>query len=333
MKGFCPNCEKETKLDFIKTMEEVIVRSEAIPINVEFFKCKECGSEFRDPSSTIDPLDVAYREYRQRHGMLQPDEIRELREKYGLTQQVMSKLLGWGGATLSRYENGALQDEAHETILEFIQEPHNMLELIVKKPDALDEKKREQAIARFKECAQSMDRSLINIYENLFGSYEADNYCGYNKLDISKLFNSMVFFCKDTEVPKTKLNKLMFYADFKHFKDYALSITGVKYAHLPYGPAPDNYELYLAALLDEEKSISIEERELNDYVGEYLRAIKEPELSMFSTTELKILALVKEYFAGFTAKKISDLSHQEKGYQDTRNGELIAYDYAQYLGI
>jgi putative zinc finger/helix-turn-helix YgiT family protein len=333
MKGICPNCEKETELIFFNTIEEISVRGEAIPVNVEYYKCEECGNEFRDPRSQKDPLETAYQEYRQRHGMLRPDQIRELREQYGLTQQELSKLLGWGGATLSRYENGALQDEAHETILEFIQEPHNMLELIEKKPGALDDKKKERVIACFKEFAQRLDNSFMTIYENLFGSYEADNYSGYNKLDISKLFNSMVFFCKDTDVAKTKLNKLMFYADFKHFKDYAVSITGAKYAHLPYGPAPDNYQFYLAALLDEEKSLSIEEREINDYVGEYFRAIKEPELSMFSTTELKILTMVKEIFGEFTAKRISDLSHQEKGYQDTRNGELIAYDYAQYLGI
>ena len=143
----------------------------------------------------------------------------------------------------------------------------------------------------------------------------------------------MIFFCKDADIPKTKLNKLMFYADFKHFKDYAISITGVQYAHLPYGPAPDHYELFVAALHDEEKSVSINEVQFNDYSGEYLRAVKEPDLSIFSTTELKILAMVKEYFAGFNAKKISDLSHQEKGYQDTRNGELISYEYGQFLSI
>jgi len=333
MKGICPNCEKETELKFVTAIEEIIVRGEAITTNVEYLKCEECGSEFRDPSSQKDPLETAYREYRQRHGMLQPEKIRELREQYGLTQQEMSNLLGWGGATLSRYENGALQDEAHETILRLIQEPHNLLELIEQKPDALEEKKKERAIASLKEISNGWDKSFITIYENRFGSYEANKFSGYKTLDISKLFNSMVFFCKDTVVPKTKLNKLMFYADFKHFKDYAISITGAQYAHLPYGPAPDNFQLYVAALHDEEKSISIEERQFNDYVGEYLRAIKEPMLSMFSTTELKILAMVKEYFAELTAKKISELSHQEKGYQDTRDGELISYDYAQYLSI
>jgi len=334
MKGICPNCEKETEQKLVNAIEEIIIRGEAVPINVEYYKCNECGSEFRDPSSQKDPLETAYHEYRQRHGMLQPEKIKELREQYGLTQQEMSNLLGWGGATLSRYENGALQDEAHETILRLIQEPHNLLELIEQKPNSLDEKKKERTIAWLKENANGWEKSFTTIYENLFGSYDADKLSGYRILNISKLFNSMVFFCKESDVPKTKLNKLLFYADFKHFKDYSISITGVQYAHLPYGPAPDNYQLYVAALHDEEKSISIEEVQFpNGYTGEFLRAIKEPVLSMFSTTELKILAMVKECFAEFTASKISELSHQEKGYKDTRNGEIISYDYAQFLSI
>jgi len=44
--------------------------------------------------------------------MLSPYEIRELRKRYGLTQKELSLLLGWGSVTMSRYENGALQDVA-----------------------------------------------------------------------------------------------------------------------------------------------------------------------------------------------------------------------------
>jgi putative zinc finger/helix-turn-helix YgiT family protein len=333
MKGICPNCEGVRDLEFIQKEEDIIVRGEPITVKVEYLKCTECGTEFNDPSSQKDPLDTAYREYRQQHGMLQPERIKDLREKYGLNQQELSSLLGWGGATLSRYENGALQDDAHETILRLIQEPHNLLELIEQKPEAVGENKKERIVALLKDLEYGWEKSFATILEDLFGSYEPDKYSGYKSLDIQKLFNSMVFFCKDKSIPKTKLNKLMFYADFKHFKDYSISITGTQYAHLPYGPAPHHYEHYVAALHDDEKSITIEEVQFNEYTGEFLLATKEPILTIFSTTELKILAMVKEYFADFTAKRISEVSHQEKGYLETRNGELISYEYAQFLGI
>lgn len=117
MKGICPYCEKEAELKLIRSEEEIKVRREPIKVHVEYYKCKVCGKEFDDPRSEDDPLDKAYREYRRRQGMMQPGEIRNLRKRYGLTQREMSNLLGWGGATLSRYENGALQDETHEKTL------------------------------------------------------------------------------------------------------------------------------------------------------------------------------------------------------------------------
>ncbi len=69
MIGICPNCEKETNLEFIKRNEDILVRNEPINVNVEFYKCSECNAEFRDPKSSDDPLDKAYREYRRIHKM------------------------------------------------------------------------------------------------------------------------------------------------------------------------------------------------------------------------------------------------------------------------
>jgi putative zinc finger/helix-turn-helix YgiT family protein len=329
MKGSCPYCERETDLELMRSEEEMKVRGELIKVKAEYYRCKSCGQEFDDPRSEDDPLDKAYREYRRRHGMMQPEEIRGLRKKYGLTQNEMSSLLGWGGATLSRYENGALQDETHEKTLRLTVDPRNLLKLIEGTPLAISEGKRGRLIKELKE-AEEEAYSFGRIYEERFGKYEADEYSGYKKLDLAKLFNAIIFFCKGG-VLKTKLNKLLFYADFKHFKDYALSITGARYARIPFGPAPDKYAYYFATLL-EEGVIRAEEIPFSeDVVGEKFFAEKEPDLSLFSDSEIKVLATAKEHFKKFTAKKIMDLSHEEKGYGETPTGKLISYGYAEEL--
>ncbi len=94
MKHICPNCEKITDVEHIKTAEEITVKGERINVLVEYYKCLECGGEFDDPKSKHDSLAIAYKEYRRRHGMMQPKEIRELRQRYGLTQKEFCKLLG-----------------------------------------------------------------------------------------------------------------------------------------------------------------------------------------------------------------------------------------------
>lgn len=142
----------------------------------------------------------------------------------------------------------------------------------------------------------------------------------------------MLYFCKDS-ILKTALNKLLFYADFKHCKEYTVSITGSRYARIPYGPAPDNWNHYLALLI-EEGALRVEEVYYSDEViGERLVSEEKPDLTVFSDTELKILASIKEHFKGWSAKRISDLSHDEKGYIETSGSRLISYTYAEDLQI
>jgi len=330
MKGICPNCEKEAELELVHRVEEIKVRGEAIKVEVKYYKCKNCGEEFEDPHSDEDPLDKAYREYRRRHGMMQPEEVRDFRKRSGLTQNEMSRLLGWGGATLSRYENGALQDETHEKALRLTMDPRNLLKLIEESTDALSEDKRDRLINELRAAVEETC-SLEMIYEERFGKYEADELSGYRKLDLAKLFNAILYFCKGG-VLKTKLNKLLFYADFKHFKDYAVSITGARYAHIPFGPAPDKYAFYFATLV-ENGAIRVEEDVFGDFIGEEFISVKEPDLSLFSNSELKILATVKEYFKDFTAKRITDFSHDEEAYKETAPGDIISYEYANELKL
>jgi hypothetical protein len=243
----------------------------------------------------------------------------------------MNRLLGWGGATLSRYENGALQDETHEKALRLAMEPRNLLKLIEQTPDALPEERRERLFAEL-QAAEEETCSFERIYEERFARYEANQLSGYRKLDLAKLFNAILFFCKGG-ILKTKLNKLLFYADFKHFKEYTVSITGARYAHVPFGPAPDKYALYFATLA-ENGSLAIKEVPFSENaIGEEFSSTKQSDLSLFSDSELKILATVKEYFKDFNAKKITDFSHDEKGYKETPQGQIISYEYADELKL
>ena len=44
--------------------------------------------------------------YRRKHGLLSADEIRAIRERFGLTQADLSGLLRLGAHTVSRWESG-----------------------------------------------------------------------------------------------------------------------------------------------------------------------------------------------------------------------------------
>lgn len=64
----------------------------------------------------------AFAIYRQRHGLLQPEEIRRIREKYGLSQVAFAKVLGLGNKTVARYENGSIADMAQNNLIELMKQ-------------------------------------------------------------------------------------------------------------------------------------------------------------------------------------------------------------------
>jgi putative zinc finger/helix-turn-helix YgiT family protein len=330
MNSFCPNCEKESPLEIVRKVEEFNVRGEVIVVEVEYYQCQECGEEFENSKSAIDPYEIAYREYRARKGLLQPEEIREFRIKRGLTQKEFSELIGIGIATLNRYENGALQSEAHDRVIKLVMDPRNFLNLISNSQGILSDSKRQKIMSQLTE---ETEVSWLEITKDVFGNYNADIYSGYKKLELGKFFEAIKFFCFQDRIFKTKLMKLLFYADFGHFKKYSVSITGARYARLPYGPVPDQFERWLAALVLDDEGIRKEEDWNYDYPGEVYVSNTSPALSIFSPSELRVLATVKEVFRDFGAKKISDISHNEKGYQDTETAHLISYGYASQLSF
>ena len=182
MKGICPNCEKETTLERIHREEVFDIRGEPVKVEVHLFKCEECGEEFEDPQASYDPIEEAYRIYRSRKGMVQPEEMRAFRRKYGLTQKELGELLGWGGATLSRYENGALQSEAHDQLLKLVMQPENLLQLVSSKPEVFDPEKRKKISGRLKQ-EKDADCTILNLVEEhtQFGGGVGKNVLRYKE--------------------------------------------------------------------------------------------------------------------------------------------------------
>jgi len=332
MMGFCPNCDKESNLTRVRKSEVLTIRGEEISVVSEFLRCDECGEEFDDPKSSYDPLVFAYTEYRRRKGMAQPEQIHNFRKKYGLTQKELSGLSGIGIASLSRYENGSLQEEVHDKIIQLVMEPLNLLKMVEEDISVLSDEKKRHLVSLLKSEVEG-GSPYLDMFKDVFGRYNADQLSGYKELDAYRLLNMVLFFC-DKGIFKTKLNKLLFYTDFKHYKDYAVSISGCRYAHLPYGPVPDNYKAFYAFISQGlESPLEEEEQWCHDCPGEILISRIKPDLSLFSVSELKVLAMVKEFFEDFTATRIKDFSHNEAGYRATNDGDLISYQYAERLQI
>jgi len=329
MRGICPHCERQTDLQRLRATEAVAVRGTSIEVDVEYLKCETCGAEFENTRESSS-LAQAYQEYRRLNRMLQPEEIRAWRKNLGLTQRELSDLLGWGAVTLSRYENGALQDEAHEKTLRLAMDPHNLSALIDATPGALTREKHDRLMARL-EVEEAKPCTFDRLAEEWLGDYAPDELSGYRRLDRRRLFNAILFFCRDGQL-KTKLNKLLFYLDFKHFKENTTSVTGARYIHLQYGPVPDNFG-YFFAELERRGALEMIEEAHGEYTGFKCIARSAPDLTVFDASELAVLNFIVDHFRDYGSKAIMELSHTETAYRSTRDRETISYGYAESLSI
>ena len=126
---FCPMCEAERPYRRETRREEYAVRGEKIALDVPRLICLTCGEGAVDDAFG-DPTLAVYAEYRRRHGLLSPDQVRAIREKYGLSQAAFAALLGTSPATLARYEGGSLQDKAYDHLLRACSNPEYVADLV-----------------------------------------------------------------------------------------------------------------------------------------------------------------------------------------------------------
>ena len=143
---YCPNCNSEV-LTEVKTVSETYpVKGEEITVTAKVRCCKNCGQDIWDEELDGQNLLDAFAIYRQRHGLLQPEEIRRIREKYGLSQVAFAKVLGLGNKTVARYENGSIADMAQNNLIELMKQPSNFRELLQKNQDKISKQDYENAM-------------------------------------------------------------------------------------------------------------------------------------------------------------------------------------------
>lgn len=99
-----------------------------------------------------------------------PEEIKQIRQQYGITQVGFSRVLGFGDKTIARYENGALQDTAPNNLILLMKNEKNFIELWEKRKDLLDPKD-----------VQNVERTLSSKYPTVKIDWNA--VFNYNSLD------------------------------------------------------------------------------------------------------------------------------------------------------
>lgn len=313
-KLYCPICDSNATLLIEKTSKSF--RGSNYEIMEHRFICDSCQFEFTD--SRIDKLNVeqVYNLYRVENKVPFPEEIKALREKYELSQNKMSELLGLGINMYRKYEIGEMPSKSNALLIK----------------DLMDSESFEKHTLSFKHLLKDKEiRKIKEIsYDNYFRTEKEEEiineFTGFQKKSLKKASNVLAFFIENFQYSyKTKLNKLFFYVDFLNFKNHGKSITGLTYEAIPYGPVPRNYTL-LYGELEKLGYIKIDLESINsDFVEKFESTIKF-DSKEFNEDEVQTLKAVLNKFQKTKRDEIVKISHEETAWiNHHENRELISY--------
>ncbi|MEO6547710.1 MAG: type II TA system antitoxin MqsA family protein [Ferruginibacter sp.] len=326
----CPYCDGKANLQ--KEVKELIYRKEAFKIVAHFYRCQKCGEEFTTTEADTISLMQAHNQYREKNNIPFPEEIAATREKYDLPASKMSEVLGLGANGFSNYENGEIPTPAYGNLLSAASEPQTFMNLLDKATAHFSDtafKKVKDTVADLvhTEASDKNLGALLNVYNR------PNNFTGYKKPIPIKIAHLVTWFIGQSKPEfndKLKLNKLLFFADFTHYKNHGASITGLSYRAIKYGPVPANYD-NIYAYLENELFISAQFSKLpNGGAREVFIAEATFDTNLFNEAEITTLNSITKKFANTSTWDIVELSHKEKAWKTLEaNKQLIGYqDYA-----
>jgi DNA-binding transcriptional regulator YiaG len=276
--------------------------------------CSSCHNLMYDSELDNDASLKAIAIFNENYG-ISKEKIVSLRQKYDLSQELFSKIIGCAKKTLISYEKGtSIPNDCYLIILKSLAaKPETIINLI-------ESNKLDFTPKQYLKISNKLDTYFAKEDFNL------NEYNGYAKLNKEKIYN-IILYLADNLIMKTKLLKELFYIDFLYYKKSCISITGLEYAKLPYGPVPEDFDLLLESCY-ENNILSCEYKFNGEYESYTLKPLKKFNDKLFTPEELKVIKEVKSYFKDFNVKEIVDYSHNEQAFKNTKLCNKISFEYA-----
>lgn len=307
-------------------------RKEDFTILFHHYLCEDSGETFETEELASLNLEQVYNQYRERHRLPFPDEITSIRERYGVSAAKMSEILGFGANGYRNYEAGEVPSVSNARLIQLAADPHEFQRL-VELSDSLTPNERKKILSRLDDLKveDSFLPAVLEAY--LFEELRPGVETGYRRPDLGK-FCAMTSYLSGKAQPfKVKMCKLLFYADFSHFKRFGHSISGARYIAIEMGPVPNNFDgLFNEARRRGAVRIAYSQNQNWDRVGEQFLLGERADWSSLSEDELSTLDMVLHRFSKLSTAELIDISHEEKGWQECKAGKgVISYWYGFWL--
>lgn len=331
----CPICDKTHEVEERKRTTTITIKGEEVSYEERFYFCAnadEDENEFETGTMTNENLLNARNAYRVKMGLLTSDEIIAIRESYGLSQVDLARLLGWGEATISRYESKAIQDEAYDTMLRLIKDnPLQALEFLKKNSDKFPGLKRLEIRSKIVERLDTYGKEYLTrqTFEGEYANFEEPSDSnGFAILNIDKIEAMISYIAeKVSNLFKVKLMKMLWYSDVLAFIENGRAMSGMVYRHEPMGALPIGHY----SLMNLERLNVQEEMSYNYDTMLHIYPTTDMDYSILSDDEKAILDKVIMKFKNYKAKDIVDYMHEERAYTETNAGDIIPFSLAKEI--
>lgn len=343
-KKLCMQCMEEHVVQVIS--DDLTEEYKGIEVTYHaYFEYCDNTDELLETEEMMRANALAMRDaYRERLGLLTSAEIIKIREKYRVSQKDFSEILGWGGATITRYENFQVQDRIHDDMLRKLDaDPRWFLDLL----ERAEGKIPERAYAKCLSAANSEYRKMQNSYlessiSALYANHVDASETGGVTMDLARVVEIINYFASKTNnLFMVKLMKMLWYGDALSFKRRGKAISGLVYQALPMGAVPIGYREIIALDSIESEDIVFPDgnvgtkfsaRELSE-TSEVSDIYEVSDTRLLIEQDLEILDDVIKEVGSLDSKNIVEKMHDEVAYRSTEPAGIISFSYADQLSI
>jgi len=178
---------------------------------------------------------------------------------------------------------------------------------------AIEQGKRELTLGEFDKLSGVLGISLAELE-----SGEVPDYEKYKQMILA-------FLRLNKQITKTKLAKLLYFADFGWFYTHFQSMSGMQYRKITYGPVADTY-FRLIDEMSENGEISIEQTDEGAMLISQTRSGGRVELSSISAEENKLINKIDEKWKGKKTADIVKFTHKQFPFMFADDNDIVSYD-------
>ena len=129
----------------------------------------------------------------------------------------------------------------------------------------------------------------------------------------------------DGKIPKTKLAKLLYLADFAWYYEHLKSMSRMHYRRFSYGPVPNAYFVIVEELISD-KILEIQVKEGGTQMISETKNNQGQTLDLLEPGELELINSIAKKWKDRSTQEIVDFTHNQLPYKFSFDGEVVSYE-------